>query len=426
VIGFVQRGMDLATAARAYTLLTIGEGLVAQIPALVISTAAGIVVTRVASEEEGAHLGRDVGVQVLAHPRALGGAAGLLALLGLIPGLPAIPFLVLAALLGLVAWRLLANPPSSSSPSSSSSSSSSPAPARLVPVTVELSAALAAELGVTPDGGGAFTAAVVVAVGARLSTETGLGLPRVRFVPGVAALPARGYRIALNEIPLARGELPPGATDAAARVGADLLQLLRRRGHELLGIEETQALVAALAQSHPALVREVVPKLISPALLADVLRRLAAEGISLRPLPEILGALADAPPAVRDPATLAERVRAALRRSITFAHAGETGVLAAITLDSLVEDAVRGAIRPSDSGGHLALDPEATRDILAAVARALAAAPAGGPRPVIVAAADLRRYVRRLIEVEHPDLAVLSYAELAPETQIETIARVSV
>ena len=424
VIGVVQRGMDLATAARTYTLLTIGEGLVAQIPALVISTAAGIVVTRVASEEEGAHLGRDIGLQVLAHPRALGGAAGLLALLGLIPGLPAIPFLILSALLGLVAWRLLAAP--SPSPPPSASASPSPSPPRLVPITVELSPDLTAELDVAPDGGVAFSADLASAVGARLVSETGLTLPRVEVVPGVAALPERGYRIALNEIPVARGQVPPGASDAGARIGADLLGLMRRRGHELLGIEETQALVAALERSHPALVREVVPKLVSPALLTDVLRRLAAEGISLRPLPEILGALAEAPPAIRDPATLAERARAALRRTITFAHAGESGVLASIALDSLVEDAVRGAIRPSDSGGHLALDPEATRDILAAIGRAIAAAPAGGARPVLVTAADVRRHVRRLIEVDHPDLAVLSYAELAPETRIETIARVSV
>jgi len=177
-----------------------------------------------------------------------------------------------------------------------------------------------------------------------------------------------------------------------------------------------------------------VSKVVSPAELADVLRRLAAEGISLRQLPEILGAIADAPAAAREPATLAERARAALRGAITHAHAGAAGRLAAIALDPLVEDTLREAIRPGDGGGHLALEPQASHDILEGIGRALAVAVTALPRgasgrargTVIVTAADLRRHVRRLVEVAHPDLAVLSYAELAPETEIETVARVSV
>ena len=110
IIGVVQRGMDAGVAAQTYTVLTIGDGLVAQIPALLISTAAGIIVTRVASEEEGGHLGRDIGVQIMAQPKAIAIAAGLLVLLAIVPGLPAVPFLMLAAVLGLVAWRLLRAP----------------------------------------------------------------------------------------------------------------------------------------------------------------------------------------------------------------------------------------------------------------------------------------------------------------------------
>jgi type III secretion protein V len=457
-IGVFQRGMDLAGAARTYALLTIGEGLVAQIPALVIAIAAGVIVTRVAAEDEGGHLGREIGLQILAHPKALAIAAVLLGLLGLTPGLPALPFLLLAAGLGLIAWRVLVASPATTGVAAARAPLGSiaggdgagaaglagpglaaglPAP-RLTPVEIALGAELADELGLGPDGGGrAIPPAIAPAIPqeiapaiadlrARLFAETGLVLPAVQVSAAAGDLPARGYRIALNEIPLARGAIAIGAANAAEQISGVLLGLLHRRGHELLGIEEAQALVTALARSHPLLVREVVPKLVSPALLADVLRRLAAEGISLRQLPEILGALADAAPATRDPATLAERTRVALRRAITFAHAGEGGVLAAITLDPLVEDAVRDAIRPGADGGHLALAPDATQDILASVGRALAAAPVGGPRPVIVTAADLRRHLRQLIEVDHPDLAVLSYAELAPETRIETVARVSV
>ena len=110
VIGVLQRGLDVATAAKTYTVLTIGEGLVSQIPALVISTSAGIIVTRVASEEEGGHLGRDIGLQVMAQPKAIAIAAGLLLLLAVVPGLPGVPFVTLGVVLGLIAWRLLRAP----------------------------------------------------------------------------------------------------------------------------------------------------------------------------------------------------------------------------------------------------------------------------------------------------------------------------
>src|SRR5450432_2325689 len=154
VIGVFQRGMELGAAARVYTLLTIGEGLVAQIPALLVSTAAGIIVTRVASEEDGASspLGREIGRQVLAQPKALAISAGLLALLAVVPGLPALPFLVLAAALGAVAWRLLRGPrPDESTAAGSRDGAAVPASTLpspvLAPITVEIGAALAAVLG---------------------------------------------------------------------------------------------------------------------------------------------------------------------------------------------------------------------------------------------------------------------------------------
>jgi type III secretion protein V len=440
VIGVAQRGMELAAAARTYTLLTIGEGLVAQIPALVISTAAGIVVTRVAAEDEGAHLGREIGAQVLAQPRALAVAAALLALLGIVPGLPATPFLILAAVLGALAWRLISRPPAPpaqrpANPTAAAATAGARLPApRLTALAVELAPDIDAELRLDADG--TLANAALDAARARLFEESGLTLPAVHLrapSPPRDALPGRSYRLHFNEIPLARIELARGR-DAAEDIAAELARLMRRRGHELLGIQETQALLTALEPSHPALVREVVPKVVSPAQLCDVLRRLAAEGISLRQLPEILGAIADAPAAARDPATLAERARAALRGAITFVHAGASGRVAAIALDPLVEETLRDAIRPGDGGGHLALPPGASRDILAGVGRALAVALAALPGAdggrargaVIVTAADLRRHVRRLVEAAHPELAVVSYAELAPETEIDTVARVSV
>jgi type III secretion protein V len=399
VIGIVQRGMEPGAAVRTYTLLTIGQGLVAQIPALVISTAAGMLVTRVSSEDEeaGGQLGREVGRQILAQPRALAVAAALMAALALVPGLPMAPFLLLAVLFGVIAYRLLKTP----EPLPARAAGASPV---LAPVVVELAAAEHRAL-----------EALLPEVGSRIFAETGIPLPAVALQ---AASPDAPAVIRLAEVPVARLEGRAGAPELAER----LVEVMRRHGHELFGIQETQGLLDALERTHPALVREVVPKLVSPVLLAEVLGRLASEGISLRALPEVLGTLAEWAPRERDPGALTEQVRAALRRQITHKHA-DGGTLRAFSLDPMIEDAVREAIRQRDGTTHLALEPGLARDIVQAVGRAVRVDP---DHAVVVTAADVRPHLRRLLEAEHPRLAVLSFRELAPETRLEPRGRISV
>jgi type III secretion protein V len=442
VIGVLQRGMEVGAAARVYTVLTIGEGLVAQIPALLVSTAAGIIVTRVAAEEQedggSVHLGSEIGRQVLAQPKALAIAAGLLVLLAVVPGLPALPFLALAAGLGGVAWRLLrapAAPPATAALASSGAAAHSrasevalPSPV-LTPVAVEVSAELGATLGPPdPKGRGAFMSEVVPRVRERLFAELGLALPTVRLRADAPGLEGGAFVVRLNEVPLARGTIAREDWSAAGdRLGDEILALLRRYGHELLGVQETQALLDGLERTHPALVREVVPKLVSTVLLADVLRRLVEEGVSLRNLRDVLGALAEWAPHERDPVVLAEHVRAALRRTITFQHVRAGGILSAYMLDGLIEDTIRDAIHRTPTGSYLALEPQASRDIVAAVSRALGPDGAGAaPAFVLLTNAEIRRYVRRLVETEHPALAVLSYQELAPEAEIRPLGRISI
>jgi type III secretion protein V len=485
IIGVVQRGMDAAAAARTYTVLTIGEGLVSQIPALIISTAAGIVVTRVSSEEEGSHLGRDIGGQILGQPKALAVAAALLVLLAVVPGLPALPFLLLATGLGFVAYRLIKGDRDGER-ADGAAARGAEAPGRkgappgagraggraelppplLVPIAIDLGPALSSAL--VPDGdGGRFTAELIPALRERVFHELGLPLPAVRLRPQVPGLGARGYALRLQEVVMARGEVVPGggltfepperlaelglagqpgshpdgtpalwiapdalgsaraagiATLAAEEViMAHLLLVLRRHGHELLGIQETQLLLEGLERTHPALVREVVPKLVSPALLADVLKRLAEEGVSLRGLREILGALAEWAPHERDPVALTEHVRQALRRQITARHAPGGGALAVYLLDPMIEQTVRESIHRTPGVSYLALEPALSRDIVQVVGRTLGAR---ARNPVILTAADIRRYVRRLLEGEHPQVAVLSYQELAPETPLQPLGRI--
>jgi type III secretion protein V len=476
VIGTVQRGMDPATAVKTYTLLTIGAGLVSQIPALVISTAAGIIVTRVSSEEEGGHLGQDIGRQILAQPKALAIAAGLLGLLAIVPGLPTAPFAVLGGLLGLVAYRIMrwdrlvaGNVRSADSSIAilqlGSAGADAPSPL-LLPVAIDLSSVLSQSL--LFAGPNRMERELLPAARERFFSETGIPLPAVAVRPNAAGLAAGAYVLRLQEVPMARGEVVPGgglALDTLDHLRAmgiaaqpavhpegrpaawipagelsiaglrgvptlapeevivlHLLQVLRRYGHEFVGIQETQALLDQLARTQPALVREVVPKVVSPALLTEILRRLAAEGISLRTLREILGALAERAPADSDPGSLTEHVRAALRRPITFAYAGESGVLRAYFLDPIIEDTVREAIQHGANGITLALEPELSSDIVKAVGRAVVDSAA----PVIVTTADIRCHVHHLLESEHPKIAVLSYQEIEPDVKLQPLGRITV
>ncbi len=459
VVGLARRGMALDQAAQTYTLLTVGDGLVSQLPALLISTAAGLVVTRVASEEEGAPLGTDVARQLGARPGVLAIVAGLLLALALVPGLPLVPFLVVAvpfAAAAWVAWRRRPQAP----------------PAELVPesppaVEVATDPALAAA---ADDGRGALDEALAKAA---RSVVDDLGVPVARVERTVdARLPPRGFEVRLRGVAVADGTAPDGkllADAAPARVlalgveaqpaehpatgapaawvpasAADKLRgagvqvldtravvaetlagTLRRFAEELLGFDETQRLLDALARSSPALVREVVPRRVDVATLTDVLRRLVGEGVPIGDLREVLQAIASLREPERDGAALTERVRAELRRHITRRLARGKRV-EALVLDPLVEEAVRDALRATRNGQVLALEPALAGDILAALRRQLELRPADGSPPVIVTSAELRRHVRRLVEGDHPQVAVISYQELNPDVEVEPVGRIAV
>jgi type III secretion protein V len=369
-IGVGQRGLAFDDAFRVYAVLTIGDGLVSQIPALVTSTAAGLVVTRVASEDEGTHLGEEISTQLLAQPKAVGTAAGLLVLLSLVPGLPKLPFWILAAAAGAVAWGV------------------SRRRASRVPRTATGPAVLRVET----DG-------AVPAFGADLGVDL-----------AVETAPRRGpgWRLAVSGIPVAEGTEADGLAAA-----------LRRHAHEALGIQEVQVLLDELSRTQPALVREVVPKAVSLAVLTDVLRRLLAEGVPIGDLRTILGALAGAKD--KDAEALAERARMALRRAITHQLTDGKGALSALLLDALVADAIGDGVVRGGAGAHLALEPELARDIVEAVARATA----GGAR-VLVTPGRIRRFTRELLNERFPDLRVVSYDEILPDVKIEPAGRVAI
>jgi type III secretion protein V len=439
IIGVFMKGMDVSAALRTYTLLTIGEGLVAQIPALTISTAAGILVTRVSSEEEGGHLGSDIGRQILAQPKALAMAAALLIVLALIPGLPTAPFLVLGAFLGLLAYRL-ATPRQTQAHGAAVANSRSPVqeggmapPAdgtspMLVPIAIKLSPTLAESI-LPKQGPSRLVSELLPALQETFFQETGIVLPTTRVDGDDAGLASGDYAIRLQEIPVAHGNVFANGDLARASlptpeevIAAHLLCVLRQHGYVFVGIQETQAMLEGLRRTHPHLVREVVPQLVSPVLLADILQRLAREGISLRHLVEILEVLAKRAGGEPDAAALAEDIRRALRRHITYKFSNPDGSVAVFFLDSMIEETMREAIHKTATSAHLALEPELSNDIVRAVKNAVADVAS----PVLLTTGDIRRHLRGLLEAEQPQVAVLAYQELTPEVKLQTLGRICV
>ena len=413
VIGIGQRGLPADQAIRTYSLLSIGEGLVAQIPALVVAVASGLLVTRVASTGDrplGEALGGPLGDTLGSQPRVLGGAAVLLVALGLVPGLPLAPFVLLGVLAGAGAvLAARARPPAAVTLDEAGADT-----ARGPRLVLCLAPALHAELA-------ARTAAHHAALGrirAELAARTGAPLPPLAItldaeLAGEAALAIDGT---------------PVAWLAAATFGEVLDQLpaaLAPLAAELLTVDRVAALVERTALVAPVLVREVVPRVVALPVLAEVLRGLAREQVPLGDLAAILEAiaLAPAPPGGflgKDTAPLCEHLRGQLRRQIT-ARWAPRGQLAVYTVDAMIEDAVRSSIDRRDGLAILALEPAIAQDIVAAARTALGAGPA-----VILTSGDVRRHLRTLLEPELPDVAILAAHELAPGTAIRTAGRIEV
>ena len=401
VIGIANRGMSVGEAAHTYSLLSIGAGHVAQIPSLLVAVASGLLVTRVASSGDRA-IGEDLGAQLTGSPRALAGVAILLCGLAIIPGLPIGPFLVLGLIAA--AGALLA------------------ARARPVPVPVLDEPGASAPrlaLRLAPALHDRLTARPLHAVLA--TARAGLPIPPLAVVRD-AALGTNEVALAIDGTPVSWLTLEG---EALAHLVASLPALLAPLVPELLGVDRVAALVERTAATAPVLVREVVPRVVSLPVLADVLRHLAREGVPIDDLTGVLEAIALAPvptggfTAATVPA-LVEHLRGQLRRQIT-ARWAPRGQVAVYTVDGMIEDALRSAIDRREGAQILALEPAIAADIVAAVRTKLGAGPA-----VLLVSGDVRRHLRGLLEPELPAIAILAAHELAPGTAVTTAGRIGV
>ncbi|MFC1641434.1 FHIPEP family type III secretion protein [Myxococcota bacterium] len=434
-VGVGQKDMAAGDALKRYGLLTIGDGLVTQIPALVISTAAGVLVTRVASEEADTPLGEELAAQIFGAPRALRMASLFVLLLAVVPGLPSLPFLTISGLL-FAATRARSRPlrreevhPGSDPVRGGTAAGAAP---RFVPFVIPWSLAVSPDLEPLLEDetrGGRLKRVGIRSVGqaiqAMVFRQLGVPLPACR-IDVDEQVAARHVVLSIYEVPAKAMVLSPTTADEAVaeQLVSELLEILTHRATDFVGISETQSLLDQLEQIAPATVRQVVPKPVSVALLTDILRRLVEEGVTIRDLRGILESLAVVANTDKDPLNLTEFVRSQMRRSLTYRLTQGHNELLVILLDPTLEEAIRGAISRTTAGSFLTLAPAAGRDIVAAVQRAMAGWPSGSVQPhTLLTQPDIRRFVRKLVETDLGGTQVISYAELLPEVVLKPVGR---
>lgn len=480
VIGTMQRGMTAADAARTYSVLTIGDGLIAQIPALFIAICAGMIVTRVQTGDGPSNVGRDIGAQVLAQPRALLIAAAVALGMGLIPGMPLPVFLVLAVVIGGIGFVMMrgmrrvvdaktgevtevpamqAAGENRAKPKNDGSDEFAPT----VPLLMDVAAALQTS----------FDAEVLndelLKIRRALYFDLGVPFPgiQLRFNNG---LPPESYNLLLSEVPVSQGRLRPGyllvreteanlsalqidyesdrqflphiptlwvsdaLCDTLTRAGIGYMDtskvltyhlafVLKKYSADFIGIQETRFLLSAMEGRFPDLVKEST-RVLPIQKIAEILQRLVSEDISVRNLRAILEALIEWGQKEKDSVLLTEYVRSTLKRHISNKYSSGHNVLPAYLLAPGVEDTVRGAIRQTSAGSYLALDPAVSKALVDNIKKTVGDIGASQHKPVLLTSMDIRRYLRKMIEQDLYELPVLSYQELTQEINIQPLARV--
>ena len=473
VIGMLQRGMDASQALQTYTLLTVGEGLVAQIPALLISTATGIIVTRSAAE---GNLGNDLVKQLFNNARIFMILSGVLLFLAVMPGLPGIPFFVLAVLCGFIAWNLYRGQAVQQEvqqvEQKAKAKKEATTPENIVsllqvdPMELEIGYSL---IPLVDTGQGGDLLDRIVMIRRQCALELGLVVPTIRIRDNIQIKP-NAYIIKLKGIEIARGELMldhylamnsgtvfeevPGietvepafglpalwisenereqaelngytVVDAVSVLATHLTEVIKQHADEILGRQETQNLLDNLRKTNGALVDEVVPNLLTIGEVQKVLASLLHERISIRDMGTILEVLADYGTATKDTEILTEYVRHAMARHITQQNV-QNGMLPCITLDPALENKVAGSVQRTDHGSYVSLDPDSMQRLLAALQEELKKLTDQGYQPIVLTSPTVRPYFRDLVERSVPGIIILSHAEIEQNVEIQILGVVRI
>lgn len=483
IIGVWMHNMSAYDSARIYTVLSIGGGLVAQLPSLLISMTAGIVTTRVSSDKGDSHLGKDISTQMFNQPKAIFLAAGVLFLMSWIKGFPTVTFLILSISLGVTAgifWKKSKKVAAKSAAGITSAQMDTDVTGHSVirggvtdyaltlPIILELGKHLSGAVKKDKQGQ-TFIEEMIPKMRHALYQDLGVRFPGVHVRTDAPNLEADEYSIFLNEVPVVRGKIFETAllttenTDTLRRYNIpftttknalgqpsvwvdkkyhDLLQkanikfwkpldviilhlsyFYKQHAADFIGIQEVRGILEFVEKSYPDLVKEVT-RLVPLQKMTEIFKRLVQEQISIKDLRTILEALSEWAQTEKDTVLLTEYVRSSLKRYISYKYSQGQSVLSVYLLDPEIEDMIRGAIKQTSAGSYLALDPDSVQLILNAARSVIVPTPVGGQPPVMLTAIDVRRFARKLIEGEFPEMAVVSYQEIVPEIRIQPLGRI--
>ncbi|EAT15822.1 flagellar biosynthesis protein FlhA [Desulfuromonas acetoxidans] len=475
IIGVVQKGMPAIEAAQNYTILTVGDGLVGQVPALIISTAAGILVTRTAGTGD---FGTDLKAQFSVHPQAVWVVSVILLAFALIPGLPFAPFLILSALLAFIAFQLQKTQAQEQEAAEAISMEQARPEARekeddydemlnVDLLELEVGYGLIPFVDAAQDG---ELLERIRSIRKQFALDSGFIVPPVHIKDNLQLKPNE-YNFMLKGVKVAGAEMLPGhfmamnpgmatetikgvateepafglpatwisedkkeraqiagytVVDCTTVMATHISEIIKRYAYELLGRQEVQNLLDNLKKSYPKLVEELVPEPLNLGLIMRVLQNLLREDVSIRDLRTILETLADYAAPGSDPDYLTEHVRSALARSISGKYAQADDVLAVMTLDRKIEEGIQQSLQKTDSGiGYLAMEPRQAQAVLDALAEQLQQF-SGGMTPVLLCSPTIRPHVKKTTERYLPSLVVISHNEIASHLKVRSIGMVKI
>jgi len=470
IIGIFQQNMSVVDAAQNYTLLTVGDGLVSQIPALTISTAAGIVVSRAASEGT---MGKDFGKQFSSYPKAIYLSSITVFLFGLIPGLPHIPFIMLSLIIGISLFIFgrskieLEKKEMGEKKKERVTEGPEPVEHLLMIDPLELEVGYGLIALVDKEQGGRFLDRVR-SIRRQFAIEMGMVIPPIHIRDNLQ-LNSSEYQIVLKGVKVAGAELmvnhylamDPGdvtrkiegietkepafnipaiwipenkkeeaklagytVVDDATIMATHLTEVLRKHSSELLGRQEVQNLLDNLGKTYPKAVEELVPNLLSLGSVQKVLQNLLEERISIRDLLTIVETLADCALLTKDPDLLTEYVRNKLSRSFIGPYVGEDGYLKLITMSQDVEDILAKGIQKADHGSYICVDPKVANSIITSIKSEAEKAMSKNIQPILLTSPIIRRHLRKMVEYFIPSLMVLSQSELLSDVGFKSIGKV--
>ncbi len=470
-VGMVQMGMSWQDSASSFTILTVGDGLVSQIPALLISVASGIIVTRAATE---GNLGSDITSQLLGYPRALFISSGVLALFAVTPGLPALPFFVLSASTFALA-RVSSAKQKDAAEKHDGDKLPVPKPQDRLedyvlvdPLEVQIGYGL---IPLVEGGPGGDLLDRITVLRKQMAGDSGFVIPPVRIRDNTQLAPNL-YIIRIRGSEAGRGEVRPGmlmalsggeggmkiegiptrdpsfglpaiwitreqkelaqsrgytVVEAAAVVSTHLSELLKVEGYRLMSRELVQELLDAVKRTHKALIEELIPGQLGVGQVQKVLQNLLREGLPIRDMATILETLADYAPMTKDPDYLTEAVRSSLAKVIAEKYEDEPGNLSALTMEPKLEQMISDGLRTAAKEGSEFTLPSAVTQRLIATLKQLAQGMLNrGFQPIVITAPGTRGFLKKLLEVDQPSLIVLSTAELPPSTKIQPMGIVKI